>query len=40
MTYPDGAYRVTYSLPSKGRYTVSCKINGEHIAGSPFTSSN
>ncbi len=36
----DGAYRVTYALPSRGRYTVNVKINGEHIQGSPFTQSN
>lgn len=36
----DGAYRVSYSLPSRGRYTVNVKLNGEHIQGSPFSQSN
>jgi hypothetical protein len=33
----DGAYRVSYSLPNRGRFTVNVKLNGEHIQGSPFT---
>ncbi len=36
----DGTYVVSYSLPSRGRFTVNVSINGEHIQGSPFTLSN
>lgn len=36
----DGAYRVSYSLPNRGRYTINVKLNNEHIQGSPFTQSN
>jgi len=36
----EGSYTVTYSLPSRGRYTINVQINGEHIQGSPFTTTN
>merc|ERR1711991_197014 len=36
----EGSYTVSYSLPNRGRYTINVQINGEHIQGSPFTTTN
>jgi len=32
----NGTYNVSYQLPSSGQYTVSVKVNGKDIRGSPF----
>jgi len=32
----DGTYRVTYRLPGPGEYTITVKINGDNIRGSPW----
>lgn len=33
----DGRYKVTCTLQSSGNYKVSVEINGEALAGSPWT---
>ena len=33
---PDGQYKIEYTAPAPGSYTVHVKMNGEPISGSPF----
>ena len=33
----NGRYQVSYSTEEQGRYTVTVKVNGGHVRGSPFT---
>jgi hypothetical protein len=35
-----GEYLVSFALPSKGAYKVSCKLNGQNVQGSPFSLQN
>ena len=32
----NGQYKISYSLKEQGRYSISIKVNGEHVRGSPF----
>jgi len=32
----NGTYNISYQLPSSGQYTISVKVNGKDIRGSPF----
>jgi len=36
----NGEYVVSFALPNKGKYAVNCKLNGNHIVGSPFNLAN
>jgi len=33
----DGSYLVDYTLPGPGDYSISVKLNGHDIVGSPFS---
>ncbi len=35
-----GEYLVAFALPNRGKYNVNCKLNGQHIQGSPFNLQN